>query len=173
MKIITFTWIAVSLAAAQSQPQQAGAPSHPGQKKAAAVAPAQSGRHKRVHAQPSQPAPAQNAATPAPVIPAGATQVEPNLYRYTDTQGKTWMFRQTPFGISKWEDSPSSQLAVPAPQAAPPVKVTDLGDRVQFERDMPFGATKWIRKKSELTEDEQALLHTAQPQAANQTVGKQ
>ena len=46
-------------------------------------------------------------------IPAGAKLVEPNLYRYTDSNGKTWKYRQTPFGFSKWEETPLPLLNRP------------------------------------------------------------
>jgi hypothetical protein len=98
-------------------------------------------------------------------IPPGATLVEPNLYRYTDSSGKTWNFRQTPFGISRWEESsvPSAQAA---PQSAPAkaegVVVTDLGDSYRFQKKTPFGGSSWTRKKSELTDEERALVDVQQ-----------
>jgi hypothetical protein len=100
---------------------------------------------------------AQNPSTkPAPTasaqaVPAGATLVEPNLYRLTDAQGKTWMYRRTPFGISKWQEDAVPQTK--APDADPP-RVSDLGDSFQFERATPFGSTKWTKKKSDLTAEE-------------------
>ena len=95
-----------------------------------------------------------------PTIPEGAQEVGANLYRYTDAQGKTWLYRKTPFGVSKWEDKPDAQTG--AGVATPtPAKVTDLGDKVQFERSTPFGVQKWTRKKSELTEEEKAAVDQA------------
>jgi hypothetical protein len=91
-----------------------------------------------------------------PTVPEGAKQVAPYLFRYTDAQGKTWMYRQTPFGVSKWEDKPSEQQ--PASVDTVPTTVKDLGDSVQFQRLTPFGPAKWVRKKSELTDDEKAIL---------------
>ena len=88
-------------------------------------------------------------------IPAGATLVEPNLYRYTDAKGKTWMYRRTPFGVSKWEEQAVAQPVIP--ETNPP-RVTDLGDSIQFERKTPFGSTKWTQKKTELTEEEKAWV---------------
>ncbi len=99
-------------------------------------------------------APAASAVT----IPAGATEVEPNLYRHTEADGKTWLYRRTPFGISKWEDKPAAQHAV---DTSTPVHATDLGDTVQFEKNTPFGKSKWVRKKSELTDEEREWLAKA------------
>ncbi len=102
-----------------------------------------------------------------PTIPAGATEVGDNLYRYTDAKGKTWMYRRTPFGVAKWEDNASVQPAVV--DDPPPTTVTDLGDSYQFQRDTPFGPQKWKRKKSELTDEDKAILarpETVKPPAA-------
>ncbi len=112
---------------------------------------------------PEQQAKAQQAQTQS--IPPGAKLVEPNLYRYTDSDGKTWNYRQTPFGVSKWEET-SAPTPQPAPQSSQaksvPVVVTDMGDRYRFEKKTPFGQSSWTRKKSELTDEEKAL--TGDPQ---------
>src|SRR3984885_5866923 len=107
---------------------------------------------------PAKPSPshAAKAESPAQTIPAGAKLIEPNLYRYTDSNGKTWNYRQTPFGITKWEEAPA---ATPIPQAkSEPVVVTDLGDSYRFDKKTPFGGASWTRKKTELTDDDKALL---------------
>jgi hypothetical protein len=116
-----------------------------------------------------KPTPAQKANPPVVTIPEGAKLVEPNTYRFTDSSGKTWMYRQTPFGISRWEDSPAAATAQPAPQSQP-TKVTDLGDSVRFERKTAFGVSQWVRKKTELTDEEKALVdkESTQPQPAEQ-----
>jgi hypothetical protein len=93
------------------------------------------------------------------VIPKGATEVEPNLFRYTDPQGKTWFYRRFPFGVSKWEDKPAEQVAKEEPLAG---VVRDLGDRVEFQRRTPFGISKWVSKKTDLNADEKELLATYQ-----------
>jgi hypothetical protein len=97
----------------------------------------------------------------AQTLPAGAKQVEPGLYRYTDAQGKTWMYRNTPFGLAKWEDKPLTAAPVVEPEV--PASITDLGDSVQFERQTPFGPHKWTKKKTDLNEEERALLKKDDP----------
>jgi hypothetical protein len=92
-----------------------------------------------------------------PDIPAGAKEIQPGLYRYTDAEGKTWLMRRTPFGVGKWEDKPGDASAAPAP-APVPVTVTDLGDSYQFARKTPFGENKWTKKKTELNDEEKALV---------------
>jgi hypothetical protein len=95
-------------------------------------------------------------------IPKGATQVEPNLYRATDEHGKTWFYRQSPFGISKWEDKPEVQRVV----AEPLTTVHDLGDKVEFQRQTPFGVSKWVTKKTDLSVEEKELLAADEAQRA-------
>jgi hypothetical protein len=111
---------------------------------------------KKPAAKATKPAPS---AAPKPIeIPAGAIETAPATYSYTDTKGKKWIYRKTPFGVARLEDNPAAAQAAPAPQA--PVKVTaeDRGDTVHFERPGPFGMYKWDRKKSELSPDEKAWL---------------
>jgi hypothetical protein len=153
MKTIALTLIAAGLGLAQSQSgNQSGQPATDAKPSTPAAAPAQ--KPKTV---PQKPKATPKAQERVSTIPQGATLVEPNLYRYTDASGKTWMYRQTPFGVSKYEDKPA---AAPQPPAADsePVKVTDLGDSVRFEKKTAFGVSKWVRKKTELTDDEKALV---------------
>lgn len=109
-----------------------------------------------------------------PNIPEGAKDVGNGVYRYTDAKGKTWLYRRTPFGVAKWEDKQSAQPAAVSDPA--PATMTDLGDSVQFQRDTPFGPQKWTRKKSELTDDEKAILarqeHAKRPAAPKASAGK-
>lgn len=90
-------------------------------------------------------------------VPSGATEVEPYLYRFQDAEGKKWLYRRTPFGVVRMEDKPVVAAPVPA-EVSSPIKVTDQGDTVKFERKTPFGPRSWIRKKTELGEDEKAML---------------
>jgi hypothetical protein len=97
-------------------------------------------------------------------VPADAQEIQPYLYRSTDAHGKKWLYRQTPFGLSKWEDKPvdAAAAAARAAENSVPVKVTDLGDSYRFEKDTPFGRTYWVRRKAELTEAETALVKLAE-----------
>ena len=92
-------------------------------------------------------------------IPEGAKEISPYTYTYTDVDGKTWMYRQTPFGVTKWQESD-----IPKPTTPPqpnPVKTTDLGDKIRFERQTPFGHFVWTKKKSQLSVDEKILMQQA------------
>lgn len=94
-------------------------------------------------------------------LPAGAVQVEPGTYTFTDSHGKKWIYRQTPFGLSRAEDKP----AEPAAPAATNITATEAGDTIKFERPGPFGVYRWEKKKSELSEDERAAWERARAAA--------
>jgi hypothetical protein len=101
----------------------------------------------------AKPAPAEK---PAPaVIPADAELIAPATWRHLDKSGKSWIYRKTPFGLSRVEE-----MQAPPPGAAPAmnVKVTDLGDTVRFERPTPMGNGVWVKKKSDLTAEEKVLV---------------
>jgi hypothetical protein len=91
-------------------------------------------------------------------VPSGAVQSSAYAWSYTDAQGKQWIYRQTPFGMVKV----GAQAAPVAPDANTHTTVTDLGDSVKFERDMPFGKTVWTKYKSALNSDELSLLKSSQ-----------
>ncbi len=171
MKTIALTLLAAALGCAQNQSSPAHETISPPK---FAPKPESKSRTKK----PAQPTTQEKAAAQSQVqsIPAGATQVEPNLYRYTDSNGKAWNYRQTPFGISRWEAtsaSSSEETSHAAPQATPqanqaksdPVKVTDLGDSYRFERKTPFGQSTWVRKKTALTDEEKTLAADQQTQS--------
>lgn len=108
-------------------------------------------------------------------LPKDATEVEPGLWKHTDAAGKTWMFRRTPFGVSKYPASAADEDAANDEKEAAMIKAIDAGDSVKFERKMPFGVTKWTRKKSELKGAEAIAWKkassgqpTAQPAASEQ-----
>jgi hypothetical protein len=113
-------------------------------------------------------------------VPKGATEIEPGLYKYTDSTGKTYKFRKTPFGVVKSLDQPAKQAAaeesdktapaaanltsatpkettaspfgqVKPPASAQAIKVVDRGDSLEFERPSPFGSYRWNKKKDDLT----------------------
>ncbi|HYP09400.1 MAG TPA: hypothetical protein VER03_24460 [Bryobacteraceae bacterium] len=113
-------------------------------------------------------------------VPKGATEIEPGVFKHTDSAGKTSIYRKTPFGVVKSADAPAS---APAAKAAPPavegaspfgdvkqnpktqdVKVVERGDTLEFERPSPFGSYKWKAKKSELNAEEKEAWAKARGQ---------
>ncbi|MGO9228449.1 MAG: hypothetical protein ACLQKA_04435 [Bryobacteraceae bacterium] len=97
-------------------------------------------------------------------LPADAVAVESNLYRHTDAQGRTWIYRRTPFGIARME---ASFVANPHPDECANTKAWDDGDAVRFERPGPFGIYRWRTKKSDLDAAERAVWARQQPVPAD------
>ena len=94
--------------------------------------------------------------------PASAEKVGDDTYRYVDPAGKKWIFKKTPFGWSKQDES---QVPAPVKPEEDHTKVVGTdGDVVKFERPGPFGSFKWERKKSELNDTEKAALARSQDQ---------
>jgi hypothetical protein len=105
-------------------------------------------------------------ATPAQAtqitIPAGAVEVEPYIYCYTDATGKKWIYRKTPFGVMRLEDKPLSadaagKLQDERTRLIESTTAIEEGDAIRFERAWPFGSTRWQRKKTELNDVERAV----------------
>ena len=92
-------------------------------------------------------------------IPPDAVEIGPQAYRYKDADGKVWIYRRTPFGISKVEDRAVDQATPAKPQAK--VQAFDRGDSVRFEQQTPMGPRVWERKKSELNAQEKTWLAEA------------
>jgi hypothetical protein len=109
-------------------------------------------------AEKSKPKPA-----PAPLtVPAGAVQKDANTYTYTDEAGKKWIYRRTPFGVTRFEprDTTSADQENVRKDAAL-IQAFDDGDSVRFERPGPFGVYRWKQKKTELSAVEQAAWDRA------------
>jgi hypothetical protein len=104
-------------------------------------------------------------------IPSDAVLGEDGDYHYTDPQGKKWIYRRTPFGVTRMEDSPERAAAKAASANGAGIKATEDGDIVRFERLGPFGVWKWEKKKSDLDDTEKAALRNAQ--AGTKTASKQ
>jgi hypothetical protein len=100
-----------------------------------------------------------------PEIPAGATQTGPNSWRYTNEKGESWMYRKTPFGITRTAEAPKSGTVAKADVELPPgLKAAQVGESVQFERPGPFGVTRWSRKVGEMNEIERKIWERDCPQ---------
>ena len=100
-------------------------------------------------------------------LPDGAVKAGPGTWRYTDAQGKNWLFTDTPFGLARSEDKPASATGS-AERAAggSQITATEDGDSVRFEMPTPFGTSRWQRKKTELNTFEQAAWERAKSHSA-------
>jgi hypothetical protein len=154
----------VSVLTLSAQDPQAKSPEKKPATKAAAKATS-------TKATPAKAEPAKSASPAAGIprtIPADAVPDGTGDYRHTDAEGKKWIYRMTPFGLTRREDTPEFTAVKTANAAG--IKATEDGDIVRFERLGPFGVWRWTKNKSELDEVEKAALRNSQ--ANNQTVSK-
>ena len=101
-----------------------------------------------------------------PANPTPKRELEPGSTRITDENGKRWILKKTPFGVSKLpDDSPEAGTARRA-ETSMGVKAFDAGDSVRFERMTPFGKASWTKKKDDLDDSEQAAWNAARRKAA-------
>jgi hypothetical protein len=120
-------------------------------------------------------------------IPSGAVEQADGSFRYVDKKGTPWIYRQTPFGVSRSLEStvlganngetpfgPAKGAAIAAVKTSqaspktlddPDAKVTAVakGDKIEFTRPTPFGVTKWEKDKNDLTPDERKIWDRLQP----------
>jgi hypothetical protein len=111
---------------------------------------------------PDKNAPPPVAKTQETGIPADAVQIAPFTYRFCDAKGKAWIYRQTPFGVSRREELPVPPEEAKRNQEAKDrlieaTRAVEEGESIHFTRDSPFGPIEWRRNKADLTEIEQAV----------------
>ena len=111
-----------------------------------------------------------------PDLPAGAVKLDEQTYKAKDKDGKTYVYRRTPFGVSKITEEQfikQNEAALIKPSTESSVKVTDLGSEYKFERAHPFGVQMWKKAKKDLTDDEKAYVEkTLKPAAASSAATK-
>jgi len=152
--LVAFSLSALWLAAAEG-PSKAAA-SKAGQSRAAQSKPA-----------PSKPATPKTAPAPqAMEIPKDAVEFETGTFRQVDAQGKKWLYRRTPFGVSRWEEGPED-LGVKAGDEYLDVKAVEDGDAIRFERPSPFGIQRWTAKKTQLNAMERTVWNREQANTAS------
>jgi hypothetical protein len=117
----------------------------------------------QVVARKKKPAPpAKTVPAPPPLtIPEGAVETAPYTYSFTDPSGKKWIYKKTPFGVSRVEDKPVSAEAAKKAEdekrrMIEATTAVEDGDSIRFERPTPFGTQRWVRKKTELDAIERA-----------------
>ena len=127
------------------------------------------------------PKPAATAAAadqaPPAGVPAKAVLVEPGIWKDTDTKGKTWLYKVSPFGVSKVAEKPEPASGssgnmyagtVSAAEKPSNVVATIDGDTIRFQQPTPFGTKKWTRKVSdEMENDERTAYERARQSKAS------
>lgn len=130
------------------------------------AAPAPAPAKKAAPVKKAAPAPAaakQQLAPGSITVPANAVEIEPGLFQARDAKtGKTWHYRRTPFGVSRFEPQVRKDTTV---EEAGLIEITSKeGDTINFERRTPFGKAKWSRKRTELNAAEKmAVARTEAP----------
>jgi len=100
-------------------------------------------------------------------LPPGAKLVEPNTWTFTDAQGKNWIYRKTPFGLSRLDADADDFAARKKPEKQ--VEITSVaisGDVAKFERPGPFGTYRWEKKLSDLSPEEQSAVEKLKTEKA-------
>lgn len=106
-------------------------------------------------------------------VPEGAERIEPYTYRHKDSEGTVWIYKETPFGVVRYEEKDKPAAAPKATEADPLLKAFDEGEVVRFEKRTAFGKSTWRRKKTELTASERAAWEAAQKKQPSTTKSKQ
>ncbi len=111
-------------------------------------------------AQPTQapPSPKKKAASKAAVrkdpalqLPAKAEKLSDFEWRYQDPQGRSWIYRQLPWGLTRYPEGSQA--------GANGILAADRGETLEFARRTPFGFSRWSKKKTDpLDDDEKAAL---------------
>ncbi len=118
----------------------------------------------------AQPVARTGAKAPAAVtLPTGAVVTAPGTYSYTDLQGKKWIYRETPFGLARFEDKSAAKDPAAEKQRKEEEQATTAvedGDTIRFTRPGPFGPYKWQRKKTDLDATEKAIWDRAREKSA-------
>ena len=109
------------------------------------------------------------AASSPSALPPGAVQTAAQTWSYTDPQGKKWTYRQTPFGMARFEEHDTSAAAAEIERKqVEQTRAFEDGDSIRFERPGPFGVYSWKQKKTELNSLERTVWdreHGRQPNA--------
>ena len=109
---------------------------------------------------------ADQAALPAGV-PQGAVATAPAAFRYTDADGRKWIYHTSPFGVTREPEGAPERFV----RDYATVKATEQGDSIHFERPTPFGPFRWQTRKSELNDMERTVWE--REQASRRTAAAQ
>lgn len=104
--------------------------------------------------------------------PASAERLEDGTYRVQESNGTTWLYRNTPFGWVKYRQKEEQKEKPMSAGAARKLwKAWREGDRVFFERRTPFGVSRWSKPLTELSPEEAEILGLLDPKPAKSSPG--
>ncbi|MCX7602636.1 MAG: hypothetical protein N2036_01030 [Bryobacteraceae bacterium] len=115
---------------------------------------------------PRKEKPAPKAKPAAVVLPADAEKVAEGVWRARDAQGRIWIYKRTPFGLTRYEEAAA---APETPAGTSGIRVREAGEsRVVFEKATPFGLRTWTKNPQELDAEEREALENWRKQARKQ-----
>jgi hypothetical protein len=117
---------------------------------AAVLGAAQQGERKATAAKKA----AASAKNESATVPPDAVLVGEGTWRHTDSEGKTWTYRRTPFGLIKMAGAP--EQSAEGNSSLRVVSVTP--GEIEFESVTPFAKPRWKRQRNALTPEEQVAL---------------
>jgi hypothetical protein len=109
--------------------------------------------------------PAQQRKAQGLTVPPDAVPIGPGAWRYVDKDGKAWIYKATMMAIVRMPEAESDPKY-------PGLKVTEKGDTVRFERPGQTGIVAWERKRSELNDEEKAMLEYARSKTEESKVAQ-
>jgi hypothetical protein len=108
----------------------------------------------------------------AVTLPTGAKKTGEGTWDFTDADGKQWVFKQMPFGLtrmSKADLDARTNTALPDGMSVAP----DAAGAYKFTRRTPFGAVTYVKKADDLSETERAVVAAMNRKSATQETAAQ
>lgn len=104
-------------------------------------------------------------------VPKQAQQIDADRFRWTDEKGKTWIYHSSATGVMRTEEVSGedakqgplgAKMAGAGTDALQLVTVKEEGQSLRFSKPGPFGMYSWVKKKTQLNEDEKLVWERAQ-----------
>jgi hypothetical protein len=99
-------------------------------------------------------------------VPKDAVELEAGRYRWKDEKGQAWIYQSSATGMMKTrevegEDAKQgplgAKIAAAGSDALHLVSVKEEGDSLRFTKPGPFGKYSWVKKKTQLDDDEKKV----------------
>jgi hypothetical protein len=94
-------------------------------------------------------------------LPATAVKAGEGVWKWKDPQGKSWIYHRTAFGYTRAEDVPEKSVAAQLGLRVVEVKA----DQVTFEQATPFGKSRWVRARADMSAAEKAAYEAHEKSA--------
>ncbi len=101
-----------------------------------------------------KPAPPKAAMATKLAVPQGAVAQKDGTWRFTDSNGQRWIYRDSPFGITRVPDTGKEE---PVQEQTAGMKASEVDGQIHFERPGPFGPVRWVRTKDQMNEAERKV----------------